>query len=168
MKTDADVSGVHVWLVLWKAARAVEAHALRNIDTLGICRSDFALLEALLHKGPQPIHVIGKKILLTSGSLTTAVDRLEKKRLVERRWEHPDRRVCEIHLTAAGRRLIARAFRVHAAALEIAVAGINASERAQLLSLLKKLGFHAESRLEPGHLLSPAPLPKTKKTAKKN
>ena len=28
---EIDTSGVHVWLVLWKASRAVEAHALRNV-----------------------------------------------------------------------------------------------------------------------------------------
>ena len=168
MKTEADTSGVHIWLVLWKATRAVEAHALRSIDALGICRSDFAILEVLLHKGPQPIHAIGKKILLTSGSLTTAVDRLEKKGLVERSWEHADRRVCEVHLTPEGRRLIARAFRDHAATLESVAAGLATGERAQLLGLLKKLGFHARSRLGPGHVSPPLPLPKTKKTTKKN
>ena len=168
MKTDADTSGVHVWLVLWKATRAVEAHALRSIDALGICRSDFAILEVLLHKGPQPIHAIGKKILLTSGSLTTAVDRLEKKGLVERQWEHDDRRVCEVHLTPDGRRLITRAFRNHAVTLESAAAGLTRGERAQLLGLLKKLGFYAQSLPGPGHVSPRLPLPKTKKPTKKN
>jgi len=41
-------------------------------------------LEALLHKGPLPVNEIGKKVLLTSGSITVAVDRLETKGLVER------------------------------------------------------------------------------------
>jgi MarR family 2-MHQ and catechol resistance regulon transcriptional repressor len=40
-------------------------------------------LEVLLHKGPQPVNVIGKKALL-SGSITAAVDRLESKKLVWR------------------------------------------------------------------------------------
>ena len=39
--------------------------------------SDFAVLEALLHKGAQPVNVIGKRVFLTSGSITTAIDRLE-------------------------------------------------------------------------------------------
>jgi len=51
----------------------------------GNWRSDFAVLEALLHKGPLPVNEIGKKVLLTSGSMTVAVDRLEQRRLVERR-----------------------------------------------------------------------------------
>ena len=78
-------SGVHVFLVLWKAARAAQAYAEKSISKLEMCSSDFAVLEALLHKGPLPINEIGKKVMLTSGSITVAVDRLETKGLVERR-----------------------------------------------------------------------------------
>ena len=78
-------SGVHVFLVLWKAARAVEAYAEKSISGLRMGSSDFAVLEALLHKGPLLVNEIGKKVLLTSGSITVAVDRLETKGLVERR-----------------------------------------------------------------------------------
>ncbi len=72
-------SSVHVLLVLWKAARAVESYAEKSITDLEMCGSDFAVLEALLHKGPLPVNEIGKKILLTSGSITVAIDRLEKR-----------------------------------------------------------------------------------------
>src|SRR5215207_8464943 len=85
-------SGVHVWLVLWKAARAVEAYAENSVSQLEMCGSDFAVLEALLHKGPLPVNEIGKKVLLTSGSITVAVDRLADKGLVERRAHGTDRR----------------------------------------------------------------------------
>src|SRR2546430_13116923 len=85
-------SGVHVFLVLWKAARAVEAYAEKSVVELELCGSDFAVLEALLHKGPLPVNEIGRKVLLTSGSITVAVDRLETKKLVERRSSGTDRR----------------------------------------------------------------------------
>lgn len=143
----ADTSGVHVWLVLWKATSAIEAHALRSIDALGVCQSDFAVLEALLHKGPLPVNAIGKKVLLTSGSSTTAVDRLEKRKLVERKWGHQDRRVCLVDLTASGRRLIAKAFAVHAKTMERAARGLARQERKTLLVLLKKLGLRAQDLL---------------------
>jgi MarR family transcriptional regulator, 2-MHQ and catechol-resistance regulon repressor len=142
-----DTSGVHVWLVLWKATSAIEAHALQSIDTLGICPSDFAVLEALLHKGPLPVNAIGKKVLLTSGSSTTAVDRLEKRKLVERKWGHEDRRVCLVHLTAPGRRLIGKAFADHAETMERAAQGLTRQERETLLVLLKKLGMRAQGLL---------------------
>src|SRR6516225_1705661 len=99
MATVEDSSGVHVWLVLWKTSRAVERRAEQSIERLDICRSDFGVLEALLHKGPLPVNEIGKKVLLTSGSITTAVDRLELKRLVERKDSPDDRRARIVHLT---------------------------------------------------------------------
>src|SRR5690349_9329610 len=111
-------SGVHVFLVLWKAARAVETYAENSITELEMCGSDFGVLEALLHKGPLPINEIGKKVLLTSGSITVAVDRLESKGLVERRASGDDRRARIVHLTREGKKLIKRIYAVHACDME--------------------------------------------------
>ena len=137
-------SGVHVFLVLWKAARAVQAYAEKSITNLKIGGSDFAVLEALLHKGPLPVNEIGKKVLLTSGSITVAVDRLEEKGLVERRAHGSDRRARIVHLTKEGRTLITRAYAEHAADLErLMSASLTAKERATLIRLLKKVGYQA-------------------------
>src|SRR5258705_11292064 len=95
-------SGVHVFLVLWKAARAVQTYAEKSISELEMCGSDFAVLEALLHKGPLPVNEIGKKVLLTSGSITVAVDRLETKGFVEQQVHGTDRRARIVHLTKEG------------------------------------------------------------------
>jgi MarR family transcriptional regulator, 2-MHQ and catechol-resistance regulon repressor len=141
-------SGVHVWLVLWKAAQAVEAYAKRSIEHLELCGSDFAVLEALLHKGTLPVNEIGKKVLLTSGSITVAVDRLEAKGLVERRASADDRRARIVHLTKEGRKLITRAYAEHAADMERLASELSASERATLIRLLKKIGFKAAAALK--------------------
>ncbi len=138
-------SGVHLWLVLWKAFAAVRAHAERHIQSLGLCLSDFGVLEALLHKGPMPVNTIGSLIRLTSGSITAAVDRLEKKGLVERHNDPGDRRARVVHLTPAGLELISKAFADHEAAMERATSGLSAGERAQAVELLKKLGFAAKA-----------------------
>ena len=139
-------SGIHVFLVLWKAARAVEAYAQNSVSHLEMCGSDFAVLEALLHKGPLPINEIGKKVLLTSGSITVAVDRLEDRGLVERRAHGTDRRAKIVHLTKEGRKLITRAYASHAADMEqLALASLTAVERRTLITLLKKIGYEAVS-----------------------
>src|SRR5882724_11636324 len=144
-------SGVHVFLVLWKAARAVEAYAEKSILDLDICGSDFAVLEALLLKGPLPVNEIGRKVLLTSGSITVAVDRLEAKELVERRAHDTDRRARIVHLTKEGRKLITRAYADHAADLEqLASASLTRVERETLIRLLKKIGYEAAGALGPG------------------
>jgi MarR family transcriptional regulator, 2-MHQ and catechol-resistance regulon repressor len=123
---------------LWKAAKAMEQTALGSISRLGLGLSDFAILELLLHKGPQPVNAIGKKVLLTSGSITTAVDRLEARKLVHRAADPNDRRSRIVGLTAAGRRLISTAFKQHANDMERALHVLNSRERSALIRLLKK------------------------------
>src|SRR4051812_32306220 len=137
-------TGVHVWLVLWKAARAVEAYAQQSISQLEICGSDFAVLEAVLHKGPLPVNEIGRKVLLTSGSITTAVDRLEGRGFVERRAHGTDRRARVVYLTKQGRQVIAEAYLDHAVDMErLAASALSRAERKTLINLLKQIGYAA-------------------------
>ena len=141
-------TGVHVWLVLWKAAQAVESYAKKSIVDLEMCGSDFAVLEALLHRGALPVNEIGKKVLLTSGSITVAIDRLEEKGLVERRASSDDRRAKIVHLTNGGRKLITRAYNEHAADMEKLAADLATGERATLIRLLKKIGYKASAEVK--------------------
>jgi MarR family 2-MHQ and catechol resistance regulon transcriptional repressor len=114
-----DTSGVHVWLVLGKAFQALAARAEESLNPsqTGLGDSDFRVLEVLLHKGPSPVNTIGPKVWLTPGSISVAVDRLEKKALVKRK-NTDDRRVRLVELTAKGRALITKTFGEHAAAME--------------------------------------------------
>src|ERR1035441_1451473 len=100
-----ETTGVHLWLVLWKAYQALLCHAERHIHSLGLGFSDFAVLEVLLHKGPAPVNTIGQLVHLTSGSNTAAIDRLERKSLVARGADPSDRRARVVRLTEAGRAL---------------------------------------------------------------
>ena len=138
MQRKNDTSGVHVWLVVMKAFRALAAHAGKslNLSRAGLGDSDFRVLEVLLHKGPLPVNTIGPKVWLTTGSISVAVDRLEKMALVKRK-NIDDRRVRLVELTAQGRALISKTFREHAAAMEEAAGVLSKEERLMLLRLLK-------------------------------
>jgi MarR family transcriptional regulator, 2-MHQ and catechol-resistance regulon repressor len=136
-------AGVHLWLLLWKATKAQEAHARRSVEALGLCLSDFGVLEALLHKGPLPVSVLGKKILISSGSVTAAVDRLERAGLVERRNAAADRRSRIAHLTPKGSTLIGKLFAEHARDMEQAFLCLDGPEREALATLLRRLGTGA-------------------------
>jgi MarR family 2-MHQ and catechol resistance regulon transcriptional repressor len=142
MKTD----GPHIRLLLWKAHKAVEWIDKSSICATGLGLSDFAVLEAVLHKGPMPVNTIGKKVLLTSGSISTAVDRLAQKNLVRRRRDPADGRVFRVHLTEKGREMIEKAYRRHSRNLETAAEILDPEERKTLVRLLKKLGRHAEAQ----------------------
>jgi MarR family 2-MHQ and catechol resistance regulon transcriptional repressor len=133
------VTAAHTYLVLWRTARAMEASALASIADTGLCASDFGVLEALLHKGPTPVNQLGRQVLLTSGSMTAAVDRLADRGLVVRVADPDDRRVRVVALTSEGRRVIRTAFSRHAADLEALVSVLTQPERKTLVDLLARL-----------------------------
>jgi MarR family 2-MHQ and catechol resistance regulon transcriptional repressor len=139
---------IHTWLILMKAHQALQKHAEISISGNGIGFSDFIILEALLHKGPMPVNSIGGKLLLTSGALTAAVDRLEKKGWVERKAHETDRRARIVHLTPMGQSTIEAIFADHQCYLEEIINVLTPDEQQTLVSLLKKLGRHAANLLE--------------------
>jgi MarR family 2-MHQ and catechol resistance regulon transcriptional repressor len=148
MKKNQDTSGTHLWLILMKAQKTLLRHAVKSIEALDICTSDFAILEALLHKGPLLVSELGRRIDLTSGSITTAVDRLEARRLVSRVSDPGDRRARVVHLTAAGKAAISPIFTAHKSAMDEVGKGLSENERATLIGLLKKLGVSADEKLK--------------------
>lgn len=131
-------------MVLWKAAKAVEKVDRESIDQTGLGLSDFTIMEALLQKGPLAINQIGQKVLLTSGSMTAAVNRLERKGLVKRIQDASDGRCFYVRLTKRGRKVINDAFYRHQQNLEKIAEVLTREERTELVRLLRKLGFHAE------------------------
>jgi MarR family 2-MHQ and catechol resistance regulon transcriptional repressor len=132
-----------LWLVLSRCHLAVSHAAERGIEQTGLCLTDFMALEALLHKGPLTITEIQGKVLLATGSMTAAVDRLEKKGLIKRGPARDDRRAKLLHLTPEGKRVVEDAFQQHAGELEAAMSVLNRGEKRQLYALLKKLGLFA-------------------------
>ncbi len=142
------IDGTKLWTVLSGCHRTLSAHADRSIAGTGLCLSDFTALEALLHKGPLTIGQIQEKVLLTSGSMTAAIDRLDKLGCVTRESTGADRRARLVRLTDHGRKLIRAAFRRHAKDMEAAVSVLDDAERKQLYDLSKKLGLSAAGKRE--------------------
>lgn len=145
----ADVSGTHLWLVMMKAHRTLQRLATRSIELSDVGLSDFAVMEMLLHKGPQPVNEIGRRIELTSGAITTAVDRLESRGLVKREAHDNDRRARIVRLTARGKEQAVKVFDNHKTAMDLAASGISKAERAMLIRLLRKLGTSAADSAAP-------------------
>src|ERR1700712_2747331 len=107
-----------LWVVLARCHKALSVLVEHSIAEEGLCLSDFMILEALLHKGPLTITEIQGKVLLATGSMTAAVDRLERKGHIARKTTPEDRRARLLELTPEGRKLIAKVFEAHNGQLE--------------------------------------------------
>jgi len=138
-----------LWVVLARAHRAMVGFVEQSVGTLGLGLSEFMILEALLHKGPLTMSALCQSALLANASMTSAIDRLETKKLVERiatpLSEKHDRRVRLVQLTPEGTALIKRLFARHLRDLDEVMRDVPAAERAELRRGLKTLGLAAQA-----------------------
>jgi MarR family transcriptional regulator, 2-MHQ and catechol-resistance regulon repressor len=148
MKTMSNpITAPKLWWVIARSHHALRLLAERSIANTGLCLTDFAALEALLHKGPLTISEIQDKVMLASGSMTAAIDRLEKMRLVVRKSTAKDRRARVVQLTPEGKRVATASFEKHAKDLEQVASILTEKDKTQLYESLKKLGLFAAERL---------------------
>src|SRR5215472_14451209 len=103
MKRTGRMTAPQLWWVINRSHHALRLLAEQSITSAGLCLTDFAALEALLHKGPLTITEIQDKVLLASGSMTAAIDRLQKRGLVVRKFTASDRRARVVELTKEGK-----------------------------------------------------------------
>ena len=141
-----EARALKLWVILSRAYAAVFAHVEADIARHDLTSTEFAILEVLYHKGPMLLGEVQRRILVSSGGVTYLVDRLEQRKLVERRPCESDRRARYAALTPAGEALIASIFPDHAKAIERAVAGLSAEEQEAATGLLRKLGLAAVER----------------------
>ncbi|HLM69280.1 MAG TPA: MarR family transcriptional regulator [Longimicrobium sp.] len=142
-KDEDTAAALKLWVVLNRAQRAIGERARRQIERQGLRPTEFAVLEALFHKGPLTLGQVGERVLVTSGSVTPVADKLEQRGLIQRRISPEDRRVCYAELTEAGRALIGGIFPDHAEVIRGATDGLTVEEKRIATALLRRLGRHA-------------------------
>ncbi|MDN8896737.1 MarR family transcriptional regulator, partial [Staphylococcus aureus] len=76
--------------------------------------TEFALLEFLYNKGPQPIQSIRDRVLISSSSISYVVSQLEDKGWISREKDNDVKRVYMAWLTEKGQSLLADIFPKHA------------------------------------------------------
>jgi MarR family transcriptional regulator, 2-MHQ and catechol-resistance regulon repressor len=133
-------TALKLFVVLSRASHAMAMRAQRDVEARGLSMTDFAVMEALYHRGPLPLGEIGHRVLRQSGSITYAVDRLESRGWVRRQPSDADQRVTFAELTCEGRALMDRVFPEHAEMIRAMMAALTGEEQERAISLLKRLG----------------------------
>lgn len=136
-------TALRLYVTLMRAANAVNRHAEANIASHGMSSGEFAILEALYHKGPMLLGDVQRRILASSGGITFLVDRLTRRGLVKRLPCPSDRRARFAALTPKGKVLMDRIFPPHAEAIRRAVSGLGLPDQRAASALLKVLGTEA-------------------------
>jgi MarR family transcriptional regulator, 2-MHQ and catechol-resistance regulon repressor len=137
-------AALKLWVVLSRAHETIAELAKRDVERGELSLTEFAVMEALLHKGDLTAGEVSKRVLLRSGSLTYVIDKLVERDLIQRKVFDQDKRRTYLHLTAAGNTLMRKIWPGHAAVIELAASGLTLTEKRTVARLLKKMGLHAE------------------------
>jgi MarR family 2-MHQ and catechol resistance regulon transcriptional repressor len=132
---------LNTYTKLMRGAESVTSRVGRSMSAAALTISQFGVLEALLHKGPLCQRDIAAKILKSTGNITMVIDNLERRELVRRERDSQDRRYLTVHLTDAGRELVANVFAVVESAIVAEMAALSENEQELLGALCKKLGL---------------------------
>jgi MarR family 2-MHQ and catechol resistance regulon transcriptional repressor len=131
------------YVKLSRALNSLDSGLAPGLAEAGLTESQFGVLEALLHVGPQHQCDLAERILKTSGNLTMVIGNLERRGLVRRERSTGDRRFIEVRLTRQGEQLIRTLFPEHAARLSGLMATLTEGEQRTLGRLGRKLGLGA-------------------------
>ena len=112
-----------------------------NISKFGLNLTDFSVLDLLFQKGEQTTQKIGEKMLITSGSITYIVNKLEKMELICRNKSKTDKRITYIKLTKKGRETIFELLPLQIEKINEIFSDFSREDLINLNHLLKKFNF---------------------------
>ena len=119
--------------------QSFENFSTPHIKSMNLTSPQFDVIATLANQPPMTCKALGEKTLITKGTLTGILDRLEIKEMVERITNTEDGRSQKIQLTTKGQEVFSHAFPSHMKHLERAFNQLSQEEMLNLTSSLKKL-----------------------------
>ena len=107
MNADANIEAVLI--ALRRVTRAVDLHSKHLMKTSGLTAPQMLILQTLRDHGDAIISDIAKQVSLSQATVTSIIDRLEKRQLVVRERSSQDKRKVFACLTDEGAEIIRNA-----------------------------------------------------------
>lgn len=124
---------------LVRCYQAFESHSALHIRSMGLTPAQFDIVATLGNTEGMSFKELGEKTLITKGTLTGVVDRLEAKQLVGRSASPTDGRSQIVRLTARGEALFGETFPAHVNHIGRVFASLNADDLKQAETTLRQL-----------------------------
>ena len=137
---------LNILIGLHRAVNYIDRQSARIFSEYDLTMGQFAVLEALYHKGDLTVGLVQEKILSSSGTIPLIVNNLEKRGLLVRLPDPADKRRCMLHITESGRALLAEVYPKNEAKIIEWAALWSPEEQAQLVYLLKKAGDYPNGK----------------------
>jgi DNA-binding MarR family transcriptional regulator len=124
---------------LVSAYQAFERYSAPDVKAMGLTTTQFDVIATLGNQPPMTCKELGEKTLVTKGTLTGVLERLEAKGILERKLNPEDARSQMVGLTQAGQTLFEKVFPAHLNHLDKAFQKLSAKELVEITSSLQLL-----------------------------
>ena len=125
-------------IYLYRIVNTLERKTIAICTKHGLTASQFAVLEALQHKGDLTVGEVKEAILSSTGTIPVVVKNLEKLGYIYRKTDSADKRRSILSLTDAGRELVEEVFPKNIEMIQQEMSVWNEEEKKQLARLLQK------------------------------
>lgn len=122
---------------LVSAYQSFERYSAPDVKAMGLTTTQFDVIATLGNQPPMTCKDLGEKTLVTKGTLTGVLERLEGKGILERKLNPEDARSQMIGLTKEGQALFERVFPMHLQHLEKAFSKLSEKELAEVTKSLQ-------------------------------
>jgi DNA-binding MarR family transcriptional regulator len=139
---ELDAEALSVVVRIQLLGRLLSRDAEQALEPLGLKLWEYDVLSALRRQGRPyslPASELARESMLTSGAMTTRIDRLEERGLVYRQADKTDRRGVNVSLSEAGLRVVDDALAARLEAAETQLGSLAGRERAAISGGLRKL-----------------------------
>ncbi len=135
-----EVDTLNAFIKLTRASESINNRLSRCLACVNLTVSQFGILEALLHIGPQSQKELGSRILKSGGNITLVIDNLEKQGYVKKEKDPRDGRAVIISLSKKGEEFITGYFPKHLQHIVNEFEVLSSEELMELGRLAKKVG----------------------------
>ena len=131
---------------LHRTVNRIDRETAKLAAKYGVTLGQFAVLEALYHKGDLTVGQVQQKILSTTGTIPVIVQNLEKQGYLSRLTDDNDRRRSILHITQKGCILMEQLYPENEQKIIEMLSQLTGDEKTALIGLLKKTGDYNETK----------------------
>lgn len=139
--TPREIRALDAYIKLTRATETIFTRTNSHLAAHDLTTTQFAVIEALYHLGTLSQVELARKLLKSTGNITTVLQHLEARGLVCRQRSASDQRIIDVTLTEAGRAAIERVLPDHVRGIVEALSVLTPDEQETLAALCRKLGL---------------------------
>lgn len=133
-------TNVRLMVTLQKLYITLAKSTGQNLKELGLTGTEFLVLAHLNRNGKEKVQKLAETAMITSGTITYTIKKLERANMIAREQDLEDKRIFWVELTSKGQELYENIFNEHMDYMECLLGEFSESEKNEFIEMIKYFG----------------------------